>query len=311
VSIPDPVTFVESRFGIQLKKVGPTEYAGPCPWCSHGNPRSDRFHVWTRGNYACMRPEIPGHCGRSGWLDELDGSKPLTKDELLELRVAALERKQQDHERRLSALEKMHECQDHYLYHKNLNDNEFAVDYWLSEGITYHSIARYKLGYCRSCPTAPDHDSYTIPVMAGGKLYNIRHRLRTPNDGGKYRPHMSGLPAMLFGYDDISREDDHRIIIAEGEKKAIVLAQEVGIPVVATMGMQSFKPEWASKFPPRFTTIYVAYDPDATERAVDVARLFGKRARVLHLPCKADDFFSRYHGTKEDFLMHTKTARPV
>ena len=114
---------------------------------------------------------------------------------------------------------------------------------------------------------------------------------------------------MLFNYDDTFRDDDRRIIITEGEKKAIVLAQEVGIPVVATMGMQSFKPEWASKFGPQFRTIYLAYDPDAIARAVSVAQLFGGRSRVMHLPVKADDFFAKFGGTKSDFLMYLNTAR--
>lgn len=302
-SIGDPVAFVESRYGLQLKKVGPTEWAGPCPWCGG----RDRFHIWDRGNFWC-RPAA-GHCGRSGWLDELENGTALTKDEVLELRVAALERKQEEHERRLTALEKMHECEDHLRYHENLNANESAVDYWADEGMNYHTINDYKLGYCPNCPTAPGHDSYTIPVITGGKLYNIRHRLVTPGNKGKYRPHMAGLPAMLFHYDDIHRMDEPRIIIAEGEKKAIILAQEVGLPVVATMGMQSFKPEWAQKFGPQFHAVYLAYDPDATDRAADVARLFGKRGRVVQLPVKADDFFVKWGGTTDDFLIYLNTAR--
>ena len=82
-----------------MKKAGRNEYAGPCPWCGG----TDRFHVWEKGNYYC-RPGA-GHCGKSGWLDELDGKQKLGKEELVELRLAALERKQEEHEARLSALE--------------------------------------------------------------------------------------------------------------------------------------------------------------------------------------------------------------
>uniref|UniRef100_A0A6M3J468 DNA primase n=1 Tax=viral metagenome TaxID=1070528 RepID=A0A6M3J468_9ZZZZ len=304
-TVGDPVAFVESRFGLQLRKVGPTEWAGPCPFCGG----RDRWHLWLQGNYWC-RPGT-GHCGRSGWLDELDGARQLTKEEMLELRLAAIERKQEEQDRRLSVLEQMHACEDHLLYHRNLETNAVAVDYWLNEGMNPQTIHDYKLGYCLSCPTARCHASYTIPVMAGGKLFNIRHRIAHPTDGGKYRPHLPGLPAMLFNYDDLARKDDPRVIISEGEKKAMVIHQQTNIPVVATMGMQSFKPEWARKFPPRFRTVYVAYDPDALERAAAVAQLFEERGRVVDLPMKADDMFVRYGGTEKNFLGYLLSARSV
>ena len=77
--LDNPIQYVESRFNLQLKRVGRTEWAGPCPWCGG----TDRFHVWDRGNYWC-RPG-PGHCGKSGWLDEMDGTNPPTKEQILEL----------------------------------------------------------------------------------------------------------------------------------------------------------------------------------------------------------------------------------
>ena len=143
-TIPDPAGFVESRFGLHMKRKTRTEWAGPCPWCG-GN---DRFVVWERGNFMCRSG--PGHCGRSGWLDELDGAQKPTREQLLEWRVAELERKQAEHERRLSALEQMHESSDHLTYHQNLNSNMQAVDYWLGEGMTAATIADYMLGYCPS-----------------------------------------------------------------------------------------------------------------------------------------------------------------
>ena len=302
--IPDPVGYVEQKFGIRLKKVGREEYAGPCPWCGG----TDRWHCWERGNYFC-RPG-PGHCGRSGWLDELDGARQLTKDELLELRVAALERKQAEHEARISALEQMHQCTDHLTYHANLEYHVEGVDYWLHEGINPKTMHDYQLGYCSSCPTAPGYASVTIPVTYQGKLYNIRHRLLRPPNGGKYRPHMAGLPSMIFNADDLLRTDEGRILILEGEKKSLVVGQETGLPNIATMGKQAFKPGWAGKLD-GFREVLVCYDPDATEQAAATAKLFGGRGRLVRLPVKADDFFSRYHGTTIEFLEHLKTARRV
>jgi hypothetical protein len=302
--IDNPAFYVESTFGIRLKKVGRTEWAGPCPWCGG----TDRFHVWTRSNFWC-RPG-PGHCGRSGWLDELDGIKQLTPEKRLELRVAALERQQEEHERRLSRLEQMHECTDHLAYHKNLEANVEAVDYWLTEGMTAHTIHDYQLGYCPSCPTAPGHDSYTIPVMYHGELFNIRHRLaQSSSNGGKYRPHMAGLPAMIFNADHLDK-DTPDCLILEGEKKSMVVTQETGLTNIATMGAQSFKAEWASKLN-KFNRVYVLFDPDATERAAVVAGYFNHRGRLVEMPVKADDFFTRYGGTAKQFEYYIKAGRPI
>jgi len=302
-SIGNPVTFIESRFGISLKRVGRTEWAGPCPWCGG----KDRFHVWERSNYWC-RPG-PGHCGRAGWLDELDGIQKPTAEQLLEWRVAELERKHAEHEKRLTALEQMHTSSEHLLYHENLNHHIEAVDYWLGEGMTAETIARYVLGYCASCPTAPGYASYTIPVMCQGKLYNIRHRLARPNSGGKYRPHMPGLPAMIFNADDLNAKSD-TILILEGEKKSMIVGQETGHANIATMGKQAFKPEWAPKLA-QFNRVFVCYDPDAKEQAYATAKLFGGRGHVMNLHVKADDFFTRFGGTADGFNDYMQTARPV
>jgi len=302
----DWVSFFETRFGLRAKKVGRFEYSAPCPFCG-GN---DRFHFWAdRGNYRCRPGQ--GHCGKAGWFDELDGVQPLTKEELLELRVSALERKQQEHEKRLSALEQMHRSQDHIHYHNLLVEQGLGFDYWASEGMKANTIKKYLLGYCPSCPTAPGFASYTIPVMAGGKLWNIRHRIARPIDGGKYRPHLPGLPSMMFNYDELKRTDADRVLILEGEKKAMIVSQETGIPNVATMGMQNFKPEWAARFGPQWREVLVCYDPDAMEKARDVARLFGKRGRVVNLFTKADDFFVKYGGTADWFESFLRNARTV
>ena len=295
--------FVESRFGVTMKRVGRTEWAGPCPWCGG----RDRFHVWDRGNYFCRGG--PGHCGRSGWLDELDGVAKPTPEQQLEWRVAALEAKQKEHERRLSAIEQMHNCTDHEAYHRNLTHHGQGAEYWTAEGVTAETIYHYQLGYCPSCPTAPGFATYTIPVMYQGKLYNIRHRLAKPPNGGKYRPHMSGLPAMIFGADDLL-DDGKSILILEGEKKSMIVKQETGIPNIATMGKQSFKPEWAGKLA-RFGLVYVCFDPDAHTQAIQTARLFGGRGRVVDLPVKADDFFSLYNGTDGQFRQFIAESRSV
>ncbi|NIQ88778.1 MAG: hypothetical protein GWN93_06720 [Deltaproteobacteria bacterium] len=297
---PDPVSTIENTFGVTLKKVSATEYQGPCPWCGG----TDRFHVWEKGNYWC-RPG-PGHCGRKGWVDKLDGQKQLTQEALTELRLQRLERKQEETDRRLAALERMARCQDHLAYHQALTDS--AVEWWHTQGINDDSISRYTLGYCPRCPTdSKRRPSYTIPVVNGGQLFNIRHRLTTSENGDKYRPHMPGLGSQLFNTDFL--HGTREIIIVEGCKKSIVLDQH-GFPNVAIMGKRSFKREWKELFAD-LKTVYVALDPDAKESAFRLARIFDGRGKVINLPVKPDDFFSLHGGTVDGFADFIKLAQPV
>ena len=303
VSIGDPFQFVEMRFGVQLKRIASNgEHAGPCPWCGG----DDRFHVWPEGNYFC-RPG-PGHCGRQGWLDQLDGVQPPTDEQRNAWRIARLEREMAETKRRVTALEQMHACTDHLAYHDNLNRHPEAVDYWLAEGMTPDTIHRYQLGYCERCPTFWQSPSYTIPVVNGGLLENIRHRLVAPDGTGKYRPHMAGLPASLFNADALD-DAPGELIVTEGEKKSIVLAQE-GFANVGISGQRTFRREWLPRFE-QVGRVYVALDPDATESAFRLATLLPTEARVVLLPVKPDDFFVRYGGNQSDMQYFLDSARPA
>ena len=74
------------------------------------------------------------------------------------------------------------------------------------------------------------------------------------------------------------------------------------------MGKRSFKREWLDWLA-AFSTIHVALDPDAGESALRLAAFFGERGRVVDLPVKADDFFTLYGGTRDDFKHFVGVAR--
>ena len=303
----DAVTIAEAHFHISFKKVGPTEYRSMngCPQCGDGGKgaRSDRFRlfdddkplVWCR------------KCGYQAFIDNLDGARQLTEAEKLELRLRSIERKQAETERRLTALEEMARCTDHLAYHRNMQDEAWL--YWNQQGMLNETITRYQLGYCQRCPL--DHEgrpSYTIPVINGGKLRNIRHRIQGASNGDKYRPHRAGLPATLFNADNVARKAPS-IMVLEGEKKSIV-AEQSGFLSVGTMGSASFNLAWARRFD-NFKTVYVAYDPDAIEKAATVAALFSGRGRVVSFPEKFDDFVNIYGATPYDIGHYIAHARPM
>ena len=308
----DAVMIVESHFGIKMIQVGSDEYRSlnGCPWCGDGGKgkSSDRFRLFVNGATAGPRVWCR-KCGRAAFVDALDGVGQITKEELEVLRLAAEERKRVEKEKQKSALAHMASCRDHLLYHANLVDKKQGAAYWAKEGIGEAAIREYKLGYCPQCPTAPYSASFTIPVMAGGVLYDIRHRLESPNGEGKYRRHIAGLPHMLFHMDAL-KSPANNIVIVEGEKKGIVLESFTGLNYVSTMGMCSFKQAWVPRFDV-FKTVYVVLDPGAEKQAVEIAGWFNGRGRVVNLPVKADDFFVSFGGTKSGFMDYLAQARPI
>lgn len=302
----DPVIIAEQTFGIHLKHVRGDEWRSlnGCPFCGDGGKgsASDRFRVFTgaKPRYWCRK------CGKTGFLDE---ARQLTESEKLEARIRALEQKAVEHERRMTRLEQLQATSPHLAYHRRLLRDEAAMEYWFSEGMTSETINHYHLGYCDRCPTDNEgRASYTIPVESNGRLWNIRHRLIGGDPGDKYRPHMAGLPTVLFNADYLREAEPARILIVEGEKKSIIAAQS-GFANVGIMGKSGFLREWVPKFE-RFARVYVALDPDATQNAAQLARLFGERGRVVLLPAKFDDLIVKYGAGAEDIEGFLASAVP-
>ena len=253
------------------------------------------------GGYWCRQCQI------KGWLDN-HATIQLSPQQLNEIRLRRLERQMLEHDRRLSALERMHKCTDHVQYHKLMDDDDW--EYWHQQGMFDDTIKKYLLGICYNCPTDREHRaSYTIPVINDKKLVNIRHRIADATDGDKYRPHMAGLGNTLFNADFVYDSDPKQIIVCEGEKKSIVLDQW-GFDAVGVMGKGGFPDRWAMKFE-RFGLVYVCLDPDAREEAFRIADLFGERGRVVVMAHKADDFFTLYGGRPPDFRRQLQWARKV
>lgn len=285
---------------VQFKRRTDSWADGPCPWCGG----DDRFVIRSSGWYECRK------CARDGWIDE-DDPKPPDKEKLLEARIAALEQKQREHDRRLSALERMARCQDHLQYHDQMDQFGWR-DMWYEKGVTDELIDAYRLGVCLHCRTdRPDERmSLTIPVVNRNRLVNIRHRLQGGDQSDKYRPHRPGLGNTLFGADDIYSDDTGSILIIEGEIKRIVVKDRLGGNVIGTMGKSGFQRAWASRFE-RFGEVLICLDPDAHDKARQMAGWIGKRARIVSLPVKSDDFFTYHHGTVEQFNEFVKMARKV
>ena len=300
--IEQRITEAETRWpGLQFRRKTAHEASSACPFCHQAT--EDGFLVFDTGAYWCRK------CDAKGFIDENDTTPP-DPVKILAARLAAVERKQQEHERRLTALERMAKCTDHLTYHEQLNSD--MRDFWYEKGIDDKLIDQYQLGICWHCKTdQPDERmSLTIPVTFKNTLRNIRHRLIGGDQRDKYRPHLPLLGNTLFGADDVYSDDTSSILVIEGEIKRIIVKDKLGGNVVGTMGKGGFQRAWASRFD-RFSEVLIALDPDATDKAREMAGWFGGKARVVSLPTKPDDFFHVYNGTPSQFNEFIKLARKV
>jgi hypothetical protein len=304
------ITAVETFYNIELVRVSSSEYrsVNGCPHCGDGGKgsRSDRFRLFLEGSPLvwCRR------CGFTAFVDSIDGSEKPSSEQIQEARLRQLERRQEEQEKRLSALEYMAHCTDWRAYHNAMGERN--REYWYGEGIYDDAIRDFSLGYCAQCPTDSERrPSYTIPVWGNGILRNIRHRLVGAANGDKYRPHRAGLGAMLFNIDALQKSD--RAIIWEGEKKTIVMAQHLaGFANVGTMGKRVWKREWSAQFTGKRDVI-VALDPDAMDSAQSLGKLLAdagaRSVRVAMFPVKPDDAVNLYAATAQDIEYILMTAR--
>ena len=231
------------------------------------------------------------------------------------MRIQELERKQQEHERRLSLLEQMARCRDHLRYHTQMTNQQ--REYWYREGIFDGAIDRWRLGWCESCPTCKMSASYTLPVFdAGGDLVDIRHRLVDEDGGGKYRPHVAGLGQNLYGADKLP-ERCERLLVLEGEKKTVVYAQ-AGYPAVGVMGASGrwrrLWFDWIERARPQ--SVVMCFDPSAEEHAWRLGEAFAeiggfRDVRVAEFPVKPDDMVVRFGAGADDVEAVLQAARPV
>lgn len=213
----------------------------------------------------------------------------------------------------------------HGLIDRQIDEITTPRVWWHNRGVNDQVIARYLLGYCPQCPTAMSRQqpnlrfaSMTIPVPTVLKkhdsepkqnnqsalhLHTIRHRLVPYGPGGpgdKYRPHRKGDGVALFGGHELPEHSGKPALIVEGEVKKLVL-ESFGLDqhfviLSATGGMAAWsRSESQESWMPLLDDtpeVYILLDPDpqAREHARNLARLFGRRARLAFAPNKVDDY---------------------
>lgn len=184
-----------------------------------------------------------------------------------------------------------------------------AAQLWEQAGLTEDVQAHFRVGYGppREWYAGKKDDgtwvtfrspSLTIPVVAGGVVRTIRHRLlqpHAPND--KYRPERKGDGTHLFNGDGVEQATD--VLVLGGEKKVMVAhgfgLHHIAHPVCATAGEGYWTGPDAEAALERLDNaerIYFLLDPDAAtrRRAELAAKRLGRRGFVVRIPHKLDDW---------------------
>jgi hypothetical protein len=295
--------------GANLKRQG-GEWRGCCP--IHGGDNETGFVVYQSGGkqkWHCFTRD----CGGGDAIDFVmahrrlsfpDAVKYLGGDDLIdpvEIARIALERSRRQQEAleeqiklAQSALADLRAADAHLQYHANLDAHGNARDLWRKRGVPDYWQDHWQLGYRPSYKIHTKSGWWTTPTLTipiygqDRELLNIRHRLLNPfSQHDKYRPERAGLGAMPFVADPDTWFDIDRVLIVEGEIKAMVAylcADDNDLQVIGIPGKSSIRnvQEWLSGH-----TVYILLDPDAREQAMDFARDIG--ARFMQLPMKIDD----------------------
>jgi len=129
-----------------------------------------------------------------------------------------------------------------------------------------------------------DRWGYIIfPNLAGkDKVVDLQGRIYP--DAGARNKYLN-LPGEIRFLYNLRGANALQVILCEGipDTLSIMLANLKGFGVVGIYGMQAWKDSWLGLFR-RAQVVYVALDRDATDKAIQLARKFGTRGRVLIPP---------------------------
>jgi hypothetical protein len=180
-------------------------------------------------------------------------------------------------------------------YYENLEANPDKRGMWKYRGVPTEWQNYWQLGYCDSfvINTAGGKwttASLTIPIFGKDREpKTIRHRLLNPyQPNDKYRPDRPGLGNHAFFADPDEGLDIDKVLVVEGEIKAMVTYIELATANIQVIGIPG-KQAWRTVSEQlKGRQPWVLFDPGAEDDAAKFASEVGG-ARVCWLPDKVDD----------------------
>ncbi len=297
--------------GSKLRRQG-AEWRGNCPL--HGGDNPNGFAIYNSGgkqHWHCFTRD----CGHGDVIDfvvklhntDLRGALQIltgesVPDQETVQRLASeraqrqIESLQAEIQRAQAVLEDLKTSQRVDIFSEAREGNQRARQLWRARGVSDEMQGFWRLGYCerfgyRSGDEMYSSPSLTIPVWGDGwELRTLRHRLLQPaNPGDKYRPDKAGLGAHPFIADPDNGYNLHRVLLVEGEIKAMVVYQTLDDPTTQVIGVPGKTTTQAviKALAGSGHDVVVIFDPDAESEARQTAVQVG--GRFIHLPVKIDD----------------------
>ena len=315
--------------GSKLRRQG-AEWRGNCPL--HGGDNPTGFAVYTGQDGKQRWQCFSGDCGHGDMIDfvarwhgtDLAGAlRYLTGDTQPDPAIVqrlATERAERAAEalkaeiaRAQAALDDLLASQRVDTFAANLQANERARHLWRKCGIIDEMQDYWRLGFCPSFYLADGEKTptLTIPVFGEGwELRTLRHRLlNPPSPDDKYRPDRAGLGSHIFMADPDLAWNAGRVLVVEGEKKAMVVYQTLDDPTMQVIGIpgKTAAQQVIAALGDGGRDVVVCLDPDAQAESQSLARQVG--GRVLMLVDKIDDAILSGSLNKSAIKWLLKTAR--
>ncbi len=316
-------TLVEQS-GVKLRGTA-NELYGPCPRCSRGDERSDRFHVklCRDGNWRwfCRHCyyEIDGHIWHDTvdfitWRDGMGISEAVSYLGAPGLKTWATEKPAP------VAVKPPPSENEVKRWNACLKESDVALAFLIDKNVYPDLIDKYQLGYRADYYGGA---AITLPVRdLSGKIQNVQHRLLEPQPGQPKYLNLPNLGAWPFNMQAIPEaKKTGRLMIVEGAIKAMVSQQALKVvgevmPTLGIVGKQTFMPmigvedvgahksAWYKQFD-GIKEIWICLDPDADPTRMawvhGLAASVSGRVRCLIPPIKVDDMLMMDSGIKGFF----------
>lgn len=314
--------------GAQFHKVQGS-YRSHCPL--HGGDGKNNFSIyqdagklkWKCHSANCGQGDVIDfvmvwkNLDLKGAIQYLTGDEAITPEEAVQFSSERAERAQQWKEQKeqeyKDALHELWRARAWEMYYHNLLVNNQARRLWNDRGVPDVFQDIWQLGYTDKFSYYTDagrwiSPSLVIPIFAVGQdePINIRHRILNPaNPTDKYRPERAGLRSAPFIADP--QNEHERVLVVEGEIKAMVsyialddsMLQVYGVP-----GKNNFS---ALMDTLKDREVYILFDPDAGEQAVQAAR--DVKGKVINLKIKVDDAINAGYLIGNDLRRLMMSAR--
>jgi len=293
---------------VHVKQYTRNEWRSECPVCGEsghvGKDAPDRF---------VMRYE--GDDKSRGWCRKCDysafainvirsgGAAELSPEEFQRIAQEAKQAREQQAQELKARLSEFTTAELWIELNRRMTDEN--RQWWATRGIPSDWQNFWKLGY------RADKQAYSIPYFDPAfHPVTIQYRLTyPPQPNDKYRWEY-GLHSAPY----ITRPDmplTGPVLICEGAIKAMVTHITGTLGKMQVLAVPS-KADFADveTLIEKCGTVFVCLDPDAKDRAHELASNIGKRARIVDLPGKIDDLILDYGLTPHALRMALKYARP-